>query len=349
MPKLKWTAYWSLLWQKKYNLPKGFFLCKIDPFYHERLVKAMLQVEDLQAENAKKLLTSGKGNSVTAYVDSLIPLEMETVFHRRKRTLDQNALLWALYEIEANVMNGGQKGHKDQMVTKDELYLADLDEWGERETITTRRKNLGYYLSEYRIIEAVILEDGKEIPVEAVIESNMSKDDLITLRVVRGTSKFDTREMAVWIEGVFNRLAYNGVPLEDSSKIEDYWKKWNDHLNTEKIIIHDDVLTHEEYKSLKLKCEGCGAYIGDGSGQLAHIKALGMGADRKKEPTRNYTSNWLHLCIDCHIGTQHQKGWNEFLKKCNHLRYKVKTALNRDYEPLEEIENFKAEIYQEGI
>ena len=66
-------------------------------------------------------------------------------------------------------------------------------------------------------------------------------------------------------------------------------------------------------------CKTC-----NGTGQLAHISAKGIGG--KIEDERDKPYNWLHLCQACHIGVQHQKGFSELLKIAPHLKNKIKKA-----------------------
>ena len=284
----------------------------------------------------KKQIEKAKEEGKAVDKDKVLrDLEIIIEYHYKKRTLDQNALMWALYTIEANEMNGGQSGHSDQLVTAMELYRTDLEQHGERETVTTRRKHLGYYCSTYRVIEGVILDDGREMTVKQLKAIDMHGDDRITIRVVRGSSLFNTREMCYWIDRIFNRLAHHGVSVTDPGEIPMYWKKWRQFMNDSKIVLHDSIMTQEEYKAFRPICEACGEYIDPGTGHLFHIKAIGAGRSRKKEPRRNYTSNWLHTHAEpCHLTHWHVDAPKKFLKLYPHLAYKINTALVRNYEPL---------------
>lgn len=331
MPKGKIIANWSAAWHRKYNIPKGFILLRYDRLYRKSIGEELLKLDNFQNEKKQKLVDSGKDFEEKDY---LRDIDIAYEYHFKKRTLDQNALMWPLYEIEANEMNGGDKGHKDQMVTAMELYEADLHNNGEREIITTKRKHLGQYLTEYRIILSVVYNEKTYEDVQAFARMDVFTETKIEIEVIRGTSQFDTVEMTKWIEMIFNRIAYHGIPVTNPKDIKSYWHKWKQMLNDNKIEIHDTVLTQAEYKALNPICEACGDVITSG-GELHHIKAVGMGNDRSDEPHRNYSSNWLHLCVNCHRSIYHQKGVNEFLKLYHHLTYKVKTALNRDYDDIE--------------
>lgn len=327
MPKIRYLATWCRDYQKLLTVSHGYVVFKYDDFYRENLGKVLLKIEKWQNRQKEKHPD-----------DYLKELVIDVEYHYRKRTLDQNKLMWALYEIEKNEMNGGQSGDKKQLVSREELYMNDLDEFGERETINTKRKNLGYYLSEYKIIEAIITNEGKEISLKKFVKMEVSNDERISIRVIRGTSKLNTIEMSKWIERVFNRLAYNGVQVTNPGEIENYWHTWKTFLNENKITLHDEIMTQEEYRVYNPICEACGKYIEPGTGELSHIKAIGMGGDRDKEPKRNYSSNWLYLhAVPCHREHWHSEGIKKFLKRYKHLTYKVNTALRRNYKPINDL------------
>lgn len=229
---------------------------------------------------------------------------------KRKRTLDQNALIWALYTIMANEMNCGKKG--PGMVKPMDLYLADLQEYAERvrvELPVEQKTHLKRIFHHFVIVEET--------------EENIIAEGLIS------TSMMDTREAAQWCDMLFTRLAEIGVHLETSAELQKYWLDWRQGLNDHKIVLHDEVMTQAEYKARQPVCEATGEYLGEG-GSLHHIKAVGMGGDRTKEPRRNYTSNWLHLSDRVHL--EDAPNWKRFVEKYPHLSYKVKAALKRDYE-----------------
>lgn len=339
---LKFVANWNSFWMKEYGIPKGkgFFLFQCKEKYIDKLTPPFTKLNTLQVKALAEMQGHGE--------EYLKDLDIQLDIHYRRRTLDQNALMWALYEIEANEQNGGMSGSRDQVVTTADLYTADLNEWGEHEHIITTRKNLPAYTSEYHYIDHIIY-GTTAYSLQEIKERAIGDDETIEIEVIRGTSKFNTIQMAAWIERIFNRLAHGGVSIENSSAIADYWLKFRKDLNDNQIIMHDTLMTKAEYKELQPSCEACGQYIVD-KGHLAHIKAVGMGNDRTEELTRNYTSNWLHLCVKCHIGEQHQNGWKALLKIHDHLDYKVSHALNISYAPLEAEEDLKviAEVIEEA-
>lgn len=325
-------AKWSGRYHRELGLSikNGYFVLKVEPRYIKVLAEKLKKLDSFQEKKIEKLLDKNQDGN---FEDVLRILDIKYEYHFRKRTLDQNRLMWSLYEIEAYILNGGIEGHNEQMISAEYLYDADIMEHGEREQVYTRRKNLSYYRDEYRI-EYVMDGEKKYGVLQALVEIK-DLDSKIVICYIRGSSKLNTLEMAAWIERIFNRIAYHGVPIEKSDKIKDFWIKQRDHLNKEKIILNDEIMTKNQYKANTPLCEATGEFIGHGGGELAHIQGFGMGGKRSDEPYRNYTSNWLHLKTEVHRDIWHGKGVDYFLKQFPHLTYKVRTAERRYYEPIE--------------
>lgn len=326
MSKIKFKAYWEPNYQ--IGIEKDYLKLKPDLFY-KKIIAKMLDKLGKWQEWKRQQLTAQFGEAHED--DYLRKLDITIEINYRGRSLDQNALMWALYEILANEQNAGMAGDMQQMVKPMDLYIADLLERGERETIITARKNLDSVRREYRVIEWIIWGETK-FSLEDFIKMVLPDTENISIGVIRGSSKFNTREMAQWIDGIFNRLAWQSIEVTNSGEIETYWREHRQHMNDKKIVLYDELMTQQEYKDKTPICEGCNKSLIDGSGQLAHIKGFGMGGARVQEPTKNYSSNWLHLCPECHLAAWHGKGWKTFLQGRSWLKYKVTRALKKDYQ-----------------
>lgn len=246
-------------------------------------------------------------------------VELDLVVEEAKtdRTMDQNALMWSLYEIEADVMNGGMLG--PGAVTKDDLYDQDMDEHAPTVTVVVAANQVGHVRRLTRIKEARMLEDGR-----------LEADIMIT------SSKWDVMRMARHIDMQFDRLADAGVPMAEGADVKHYWQRWRQYLNDRKIVLHDDPMTEEEYRERQSSCEACGTYIGDGSGILAHISTRGSGVTWG--PEKEIPSDWLHLCTGCELvrgDSIHLGGWTRFLEGARHLRFKIMRALKREVQEVE--------------
>lgn len=305
MATIKFIGYWAKQWQQKFKIPKGYILIKPKDIYLKNLLNKFNILYNFQ-EKKKELRE----------------LDINIEYHYKKRTIDQNNLLWALYEIESNEMNAGMSGDIKQNISTTELYENDLLTYAPRIIIKTSANELSFLKSQYRIEKENQIKDEK---------GNIKYYEITA---ILSTSHFTTIQMAKWIDRIFNRMAFNGITCTNPSEIHDYWIKWRQSLSDEKIILHDEVLIGDEYKSLNPTCEATGIFIGNGTGHLCHIQARGMGGDIIGD--KDYSSNWLHLCQEAHIQTQHQKGWIHFLKLYPHLKYKVETALRREYQNFNE-------------
>ncbi len=131
-------------------------------------------------------------------------------FKKNHRTLDQNALLWALLTIYANALGGDQ--------TPEEIYYKMLDRYGVakffvmEEAAASELKGL---FKDTKIIDdAVVMRQGKRTPAKLV-------------KCIVGSSNYDTGEMTKLIDGVFDDLAALGVDAHASREVSEYWQEWS--------------------------------------------------------------------------------------------------------------------------
>lgn len=275
MAKISFVGNWSSEWQK--DILTGIIGLK--PF--ESYKKAIgAELKKLDADQKKR--------------GELRDIEVKIDINYRKRTLDQNALLWSLYEIEAS----------EQDKPAIEIYNDDLMEFAPRIEMFVDPESYQWLKTEYRLIEKEKYDKARNKWYVVVILT---------------TSHYNTVQMAKWIERIFNRLAVIGVT--SSNDIRDYWLKWRGFLDSEKIVLNEG-LTKDEYRVNNPICEACG------SGQdlqLAHIRA-------GHHETEDQAWNWLILCHECHIVIQHSKGFYVLIKKFPHIKNKVESALKKTLE-----------------
>ena len=296
--KIKFIANWCKQWQKDYNIPEGHILLKVNKDSLPSLYKHFKTLQKKQDER-----------------QVLIDLDTELDIKYKKRTNDQNALMWSLYTIEANEHNAGQSGHKDQIVTPEELYQADLEQYAPRYKFAVVNEKID--------MAKLIISSGKG----RIISEKPCEGGKI-IEVLVSSSFFNTKEMGEWVDRIFNRLAYNGLDLSNSQSIKSYWQQWRDYLNTSKLDPYERFSSVIEYKANVKMCEACGKYIGDDGGSIAHIKARGMGGN--SEDSKEHSGNWLHLCDPCHAMFDNGNGRDVFIKKYPHLRYKIEKALSKE-------------------
>jgi hypothetical protein len=234
--------------------------------------------------------------------------EVVAEWHYRKRSLDQNKLLWALIGAMARVISasGGKR-------TKDELYEDWLDSWAPRARLTC----------------TALMEGHVRQLLHRIIDREVTDGGYVSLRGIVGSSQWDVPTMARGIQYWFDELATMGIGNDIGADVGAWWREWRTDLSRRGVDLADvnAAVSIDDYRALHLQCESCGKYIGTEGGEIAHISARGMGggsahADR--------VGNILHLCIECHrLGTdaQHQKGWGPLLKRAPWLKSKVLAAL----------------------
>lgn len=108
--------------------------------------------------------------------------------YKSKRSLAQNRMMWALLEIMARAMNGGRTGD----VTAWDCYLDMLEKYGGKfEYIQCLKAALPKLREMFRAIKIVEERDRDTVLCKAFV----------------GSSKFNTSEMKMMIDGIFDDLS----------------------------------------------------------------------------------------------------------------------------------------------
>ena len=114
---------------------------------------------------------------------------------KNKRTLTQNGYAWALITQLANIMR----------MDKEEMYLQCLEHYGQREVISmlSSINPVGYFKYYKKVGTGVI--NGKEFTHYAIF---------------KGSSEFDTKEMAIFLDGIIQECENVGIPTLTRNEIE---------------------------------------------------------------------------------------------------------------------------------
>lgn len=133
-------------------------------------------------------------------------------YKKNHRTLDQNALLWALLTIYADALGGDQ--------TPEEIYYKMLDRYGVAKFFVMEEsaaKELKSLFRDTKVIDdAVVVRSGKRTPAKLV-------------KCMLGSSNYDTTEMTKLIDGVFDELAALGVDARTSREVSEYYEQWGNY------------------------------------------------------------------------------------------------------------------------
>lgn len=121
--------------------------------------------------------------------------------HKDKRSLNANNYAWALIGQIANVMR----------MSKEEIYLKFLQDYGQSEMVSVLSSiSIKGFFKYYKLAGRSIL-NGKEFT---------------HYKVYKGTSQYNTYEMAIFIDGVVQEAKNLGIETKTPAEIERLKKMW---------------------------------------------------------------------------------------------------------------------------
>lgn len=125
---------------------------------------------------------------------------------RKKRTLPQNRMMWALLTIMADHYNGGRTGG----ITPEDCYTEMLEQYGAAfDYLEVPMAAVPILRTAYRLVHVVeLLENNRCIA-----------------KCSQGSSTFTTAQMGQMIDGIFDRLAEMGV---NDPNVTAYWREWQE-------------------------------------------------------------------------------------------------------------------------
>ena len=123
--------------------------------------------------------------------------DVEIKIHREKRSLNANSYCWKLCTEIASVINSD----------KDSVYLLMLKRYGVSDLIPI----------------------SNQVPIDDYIKyyDIESKTDKYTwYKIYKGSSKYDTKEMSVLLNGIVSECKEMGIPTKEDLEIERMVKEW---------------------------------------------------------------------------------------------------------------------------
>lgn len=124
--------------------------------------------------------------------------------YHKKRSLNANAYVWALIGKIADVLRS----------SKDEIYLEMLKKYGQSEIVSVLSDiNVTGYFKYFEEIATVKLQ-GK---------------NFTHYKVFKGTSEYNTAEMAVFIDGVISEADELGIDTLPPNEVEKIKSLWGEH------------------------------------------------------------------------------------------------------------------------
>ena len=130
----------------------------------------------------------------------------ETIYeikeYKHKRSLNANNYAWKLITEIANILR----------LSKEEVYLKMLVDYGQRETISMLSSiNPQGFFKYYKKIGTSVLNEK----------------EFTHYHIFKGTSEYDTREMAIFIDGVVREAEQLGIPTKtpnEIARLKELWK-----------------------------------------------------------------------------------------------------------------------------
>ena len=161
---------------------------------------------DFATGKPKLELSVNEVNDFKQLVDELKDkekLSIDIKQHREKRSLNANNYAWKLITEIANVLRA----------RKDEIYLLMLKMYGQSELIS---------------VLAHIPIDNYVKYFEEAGESTLNGKLFKHYRVFKGSSEFDSREMAIFIDGIISEAKTLNIPTETPNQIAEMKARWGE-------------------------------------------------------------------------------------------------------------------------
>ena len=121
--------------------------------------------------------------------------------HKEKRSLNANAYAWSLIGKIADALR----------ISKDECYLIMLKRYGQSEMVS--------------VISSVDVS-GYFKYYEAVASTKLQGKDFTHYKIYKGSSEYDTKEMAILIDGIVSEAQECGIdtlPPDEVKRLKEMW------------------------------------------------------------------------------------------------------------------------------
>lgn len=141
--------------------------------------------------------------------DNKKDLSITIDFNVKKRTLDQNALLWALLTEYAYQLNGGRKGG----ITEEEIYYKALTKYGIAVFLFVKEEAVEQLQMSYKDVQ--VIDKGK---IKGKVYAYC--------KCIIGSSSYDTKQMGNLIEGILDDMEEAGINTPDKVALEEEWRAY---------------------------------------------------------------------------------------------------------------------------
>lgn len=169
---------------------------KIDYYGNYELT---FKVDNDSKFTAKQLIKITQANKKT--------IELKIDFYKKRRSLDQNALMWALLTEYAKFLNGGRKGS----VSEEELYHKLLEKHG---------------VAQFLAVMPEAIEPLKQVykSVTIIDKFNYQGKTYCQCKCLLGSSNYTTSQMTDLIEGLLDDMETAGVNTTNAHSLAEEWR-----------------------------------------------------------------------------------------------------------------------------
>ena len=128
--------------------------------------------------------------------------QVEIKEYRKKRSLNANAYAWVLINKIANVMR----------LSKEEVYLNMLKHYGQSQIVSiVSEVNLTGYFKYFEVIGT----------------STLNNKEFNHIKVYKGSSEYDTKEMSIFIDGIVQEAKQLDIETLTPNQLAELKSLWN--------------------------------------------------------------------------------------------------------------------------
>lgn len=141
------------------------------------------------------------GNIAIEEIQNKEKLNIEIKEYKRKRSLNSNAYAWYLITELANIMR----------ISKEEMYFNKLKDYGQSDLV---------------LIAAEVPPADYLKYYEEVGETVVNNREFKWYKVYKGSSEFDTKEMAIFLDGIVQDCKEQGISTLEDREIKRLCEAW---------------------------------------------------------------------------------------------------------------------------
>ena len=137
------------------------------------------------------------------FIDEGKQLSVDISRYRKRRSLDANAMLWAVVNEIANVLR----------TSKEEVYLDMLKKYGQSSVVSIVNEAVETFMKSVKY-------------AEVIGEGTLNDKEFTHIKVFMGSSNYDSREISILIDGALSEAKELGIDIispQDVALLKEEW------------------------------------------------------------------------------------------------------------------------------